>query len=140
MPRSPTTAPRTLLRKKIKRKGDAQSGLSIDLVENPDIIARRPPAGPATRPLIVGFAAETNDTVAHARQKLQRKGLDAIVLNDVSDPDIGFMSDENAVTFITPEQQLQYPRQDKRTLATEIMRAIYELYTQKFQRTNYGKV
>jgi len=83
---------------KIKKDGDA--GLSLQLVQNPDIIASV--AKHRTRPFVVGFAAETAATgLANARTKLARKGLDMIVLNDVSDKRIGFNSDDNAVTVIT---------------------------------------
>ena len=82
---------------KIKKHGGA--GLSLELVQNPDIIATV--AKRSRRPFVVGFAAETHDTIANARAKLARKGLDMIVLNDVSDRRIGFDSNDNAVTVIT---------------------------------------
>jgi phosphopantothenoylcysteine decarboxylase/phosphopantothenate--cysteine ligase len=83
---------------KIKKHGDA--GLSLQLVQNPDIIASV--AKRKMRPFVVGFAAETAASgLTNARTKLARKGLDMIVLNDVSDRRIGFNSDDNAVTVIT---------------------------------------
>jgi phosphopantothenoylcysteine decarboxylase/phosphopantothenate--cysteine ligase len=86
---------------KIKKSSDA--GMSLDLVQNPDIIATV--AARKRRPFVVGFAAETENTTANARAKLTRKRLDMIVLNDVSDRRIGFNSDDNAVTVITSNDE-----------------------------------
>jgi phosphopantothenoylcysteine decarboxylase / phosphopantothenate---cysteine ligase len=83
---------------KIKKQGD--TGLTLELVQNPDIVASV--AKRSAAPFVVGFAAETFEGIANARAKLTRKGLDMIVLNDVSDRRIGFNSDDNAVTIITP--------------------------------------
>ena len=72
--------------------------MQLALVENPDIIASVVASGQVK--VVVGFAAETNDTLNNAREKRARKGLDAIVVNDVSDQNIGFNSINNAVTLI----------------------------------------
>src|SRR5215470_1167332 len=82
--------------KKIKKEslGDAPR---LELLRNPDVLAdlgRARRAG-ARRPFLVGFAAETDDLVGHARQKLATKGCDLIVANDVGDPDAGFEIDTN---------------------------------------------
>ncbi|MBV8674294.1 MAG: phosphopantothenoylcysteine decarboxylase, partial [Acidobacteriaceae bacterium] len=77
--------------------------------------------------LIVGFAAETQDAVAHGRAKLIRKGADAIVLNDVSREGIGFDSDRNAVTFLTPTTAVELPEMSKRDLADRILEEILGL-------------
>ena len=83
---------------KIKKSGDT---LDLQLVRNPDIItdvaAHRP------RPFTVGFAAETEDVLGHARQKLERKRLDLVIANDVSRSDIGFGSDHNEVHVVSAE-------------------------------------
>ena len=63
--------------------------------------------------VVVGFAAETHDTLNHAREKRQRKGLHAIVVNDVSDARIGFNSPDNATTFISDKEEVTLPRQSK---------------------------
>ena len=63
-----------------------------------DIVATVAAADP--RPFTVGFAAETRDLLAYARGKLERKGLDLVVANDVSAEGIGFNSDDNAVTLL----------------------------------------
>ncbi|QMW22710.1 bifunctional phosphopantothenoylcysteine decarboxylase/phosphopantothenate synthase [Sandaracinobacteroides saxicola] len=67
---------------KLKKGRDGPPQLR--LVENPDILASVAAAGPARPRLVVGFAAETDDVIAHARAKLERKGADWIVANDVS--------------------------------------------------------
>jgi len=101
---------------KMKRSGP----LSIELEPTQDILAE---AVALRRPgqLIVGFAAETQDAVAHGRAKLMRKGADAIVLNDVSREGIGFDSDRNAVTFLTPTTAVELPEMSKRDLADRIL-------------------
>ncbi len=74
---------------------------------------------------LVGFAAETENLIAHAQDKLLRKGCDLIIANDVSMPGIGFDSVENAVTLCLPGGQTHaLPRQNKATLAAEIIRFI----------------
>src|SRR5882757_4385477 len=80
---------------KIKRKGP----MTLELEPTVDILAELG-AKKGSR-IVIGFAAETNDVLANARKKLESKLLDAIVLNDVSQPGIGFDSERNAVTIIT---------------------------------------
>ncbi|MCI0573433.1 MAG: bifunctional phosphopantothenoylcysteine decarboxylase/phosphopantothenate--cysteine ligase CoaBC [Myxococcaceae bacterium] len=75
----------------------------LELVRTPDVLAeasRRVHAG-TRRPVLVGFAAETERVLEHAREKMLRKGLDAIVANDVSAPGAGFAVDTNRVTLLT---------------------------------------
>ncbi|MBB6144015.1 phosphopantothenoylcysteine decarboxylase/phosphopantothenate--cysteine ligase [Silvibacterium bohemicum] len=107
---------------KMKRQGP----LTLDLEPTADIlsevVARRHPGQ-----LIVGFAAETENAVAHGRDKLLRKGADAIVLNDVSREGIGFDSDRNAVTFLTAQTSLDLPEMTKRDLADRILEEILGL-------------
>ncbi|MEM6708542.1 MAG: bifunctional phosphopantothenoylcysteine decarboxylase/phosphopantothenate--cysteine ligase CoaBC [Pseudomonadota bacterium] len=116
---------------KIKKTSQQDNGstLSLRLIENPDIIAsvRAAVADRANPPLIIGFAAETENTIAHARAKLERKGLDLIVVNDVSRSDIGFSSDDNATTLITAATELTLPKQSKRNVAERIVEAIVSL-------------
>ncbi len=120
---------------KMKRSGKAQSKLSIELVENPDIIAGV--ANSAERPsLVIGFAAETNDTHKHAREKLRRKGLDAVVLNDVSDPNIGFNSKQNAATLIYAGGEVVFPQQSKRQLADTLIRQLPQIFASQLADTN----
>ncbi|MDP5876215.1 MAG: bifunctional phosphopantothenoylcysteine decarboxylase/phosphopantothenate--cysteine ligase CoaBC [Dehalococcoidia bacterium] len=93
---------------KIKKTGD--DGLSIDLSQNPDIIA-----GISGERLVkVAFAAETNDVIENADAKLLSKGVDMVVANDVSAADSGFGTDTNAVTFVRPGREPEtMPLMDK---------------------------
>lgn len=68
----------------------------------------------------IGFAAETENLLENAQSKLERKKLDWIVANDVSNPKIGFGSDKNAVTIIGHKRKFNLPIMSKRKLATEI--------------------
>lgn len=77
-----------------------------------------------TTQFLVGFAAETSNLLAYAKEKLQRKNLDMIVANDVSQQSQGFQSQKNEVTLITATQQYQIPLQDKKDIAKEILLAI----------------
>jgi phosphopantothenoylcysteine decarboxylase / phosphopantothenate---cysteine ligase len=82
------------------KKVEGEDGLTLRLVKNPDIIAAVAALPRARRPLVVGFAAETRDLEAYARDKLTRKGLDMIVANDVSRAGLGFGSDDNAALVL----------------------------------------
>jgi phosphopantothenoylcysteine decarboxylase/phosphopantothenate--cysteine ligase len=107
---------------KIKRDGP----ITIHLEPTQDIlreVAERKQPGT----LVIGFAAETENPFEHARQKLARKGADAIVLNDVSRQDIGFDSDRNAVTFLTLKTAVDLPEMSKRELADRILGEILSL-------------
>lgn len=83
----------TIAEQKIKKQGDS---LTLTLVKNPDIVATI--AQHSKRPFMVGFAAETQRMEEYARGKLETKQLDMIACNDVSRGDIGFASDDNAMT------------------------------------------
>ena len=74
--------------------------------------------------MVVGFAAETQDTLNHARAKRQRKGLHAIIVNDVSDSSIGFNSPNNATTFICDHAEVSFERQSKKDMATKLLQQI----------------
>ncbi|MFG6159035.1 bifunctional phosphopantothenoylcysteine decarboxylase/phosphopantothenate--cysteine ligase CoaBC [Halomonas sp. 1390] len=106
------------------KKVDGEDGLTLRLVKNPDIIAAV--AALADRPFVVGFAAETRDLEAYARDKLTRKGLDLIVANDVSDPGIGFGTDHNAALLLWRDGQAEgreaLSPQPKADLALAVMR------------------
>src|SRR5262249_43256345 len=71
--------------------------------------------------VIIGFAAETEDVLENGRRKMQTKKLDAIVINDVSQPGIGFDSDNNAVTILTSEEVIELPRVEKTEIAQRIL-------------------
>jgi len=120
---------------KIKRAGKPGAVANIELVENPDIIASV--AKHPRRPhLVIGFAAETNDGLKHAKQKLIRKGLDAVVLNDVSDPSIGFNSEHNAATLIYHQGEVVLPQQSKRRLADTLIRQLPQIFASQLADTN----
>ncbi|WP_096784743.1 bifunctional phosphopantothenoylcysteine decarboxylase/phosphopantothenate--cysteine ligase CoaBC [Rhodobacter sp. CZR27] len=99
-------------------------GLSLDFAENPDILASVSRRGEGRPRLVVGFAAETDDVIAHATAKRARKGCDWIVANDVS-PATGIMGgSENAVTLITAEGAEDWPRMGKDEVARRLARRI----------------
>ncbi|MGB5147819.1 MAG: bifunctional phosphopantothenoylcysteine decarboxylase/phosphopantothenate--cysteine ligase CoaBC [Porticoccaceae bacterium] len=104
--------PRTVARQKIKKSRET---LIIELEPNPDIVATV--AMLPERPFVVGFAAETENLLDNARSKLQRKGLDLVIANDVSDTAIGFGSDDNQVLLISALETLRPPRMNKSPLA-----------------------
>ncbi len=83
--------------------------------------------------MVVGFAAETNDALPNAREKRQRKGLDAIVVNDVSDQRIGFNSTDNAVTLIHADGEVDFGIQPKTAIAEQLISQLVALLQQKFQ-------
>jgi phosphopantothenoylcysteine decarboxylase/phosphopantothenate--cysteine ligase len=107
--------PQSIAEEKIKRTGP----LTLTLVPTEDIVASAAAhARPGTR--IIAFAAETTLDIAAARAKLARKGADAIVLNDISRPGLGFDADSNAAVWVTPDTQVDLPESTKRQLADRI--------------------
>jgi phosphopantothenoylcysteine decarboxylase/phosphopantothenate--cysteine ligase len=105
----------------------ATASLSLELEPTADVLA-----GLAARrregQTLVGFAAEHGEgALARARAKLERKHLDAIVLNDVSDPSIGFDSPQNAVTIITPQGERHFGPAGKRAVAEAVLDAVEAL-------------
>jgi len=112
-----------------KLKKDGRDGLTIELEPTTDVLAA---LAAARRPgqVIVGFAAEHGDgALDHGRQKLQRKGLDAIVVNDVSGEGIGFDALENEVTIVTAGSEIHVPRATKADIARAILGAVDDLRT-----------
>ena len=104
--------------------------LTIELERTPDILRELQAAleTASDRPLVVGFAAETDDLLGKARSKLTSKGLDLIVANDISASDVGAESDDNAVTLVYLDGRDEaLPRQPKRALAREIMARIAQM-------------
>jgi phosphopantothenoylcysteine decarboxylase/phosphopantothenate--cysteine ligase len=101
---------------KLRREGP----LHLDLEPTEDILRG---VVETSRPgtLVIAFAAETGSSIPRARQKLLAKGADAIVLNDVSQPGIGFDSDRNAATFITRDYAIDIPEMSKREMADRIL-------------------
>jgi len=97
-----------------------QDGLDLHLEPTEDILAGLA-AGRGPGQTVVGFAAETGAGVERARAKLTRKGADLIVLNDVSDPRIGFESSDNAVTLIDAQADVAVPLASKDAIAEAIL-------------------
>jgi len=105
---------------KLKRQDGVP--LTLTLVPNPDIIASlAAQRGSRARPVLVAFAAETENVLAHARSKRSKKGVDFVVANDVSRADIGFNSEENCVTVLGPSGETALPKMSKRALSTQLL-------------------
>jgi phosphopantothenoylcysteine synthetase/decarboxylase len=109
---------------KIKKSTDT---LILELVKTPDILgsARKLFGFNGT---LVGFAAETGNLIANARDKLTRKGCDLVVANDVSLPGIGFDSNDNRVSLVFPDHVEDLPQASKHDLAHRLVHAIIELH------------
>ena len=110
----------------IKMKKHGGADMVIELVENPDVAAT---LGKNKREdqTFVGFAAETNDVLAHAQGKLVKKNLDMIVANDVTAPGAGFDVNTNIVTLVTKENMRSLPLMSKDDVADCILDAVLEL-------------
>jgi phosphopantothenoylcysteine decarboxylase / phosphopantothenate---cysteine ligase len=114
---------------KIKRKGP----MTLELEPTTDILAE---VGARKGPrIVVGFAAETQDTLENARKKMISKLLDAIVLNDVSQPGIGFDSERNAVTIITPDGAENVPEMTKWEVAHRVLDAVVKIKVTRANQT-----
>lgn len=112
---------------KMKKDPQSNDGMQLLLERNPDILATL--AQHEQRPWCVGFAAETHDLLAYARDKLERKNLDLIVANDVSQAGIGFNGDNNAVTLIDRTlHELNLPSTSKTKLARQIVSHLAGLF------------
>jgi phosphopantothenoylcysteine decarboxylase/phosphopantothenate--cysteine ligase len=106
------------------KKDQAGTELELRLVRTPDVLStlasRRRPGQ-----LLVGFAAEHGErALEYARDKLERKSLDAVVVNDVSTPGIAFDSAENEVTVVTTDSDLHVPKAAEAEVATAILDAV----------------
>lgn len=118
--------PVDVVNQKIKKTEDK---LTLTFIKNPDILAdvanlQRPP-------FTVGFAAETQNVAYYAKDKLARKKLDMIAANDVSDKEIGFDSDQNALTVFWKNGEKILAVADKEQLAVQLMNLISERYDNK---------
>ena len=113
--------PKAASGQKIKRKGP----MNLELEATPDILKEL--SLRKSSQLIIGFAAETENVLENARQKLVSKNLDAIVVNDVSREGVGFDSDRNAVTIITREDVVEVPETTKWEVAQRVLDQIVRL-------------
>ena len=122
---------------KISKEG--RDSLTVDLVPTADVLAEAA-AKRREGQLIVGFAAEHGpEGVERARAKLERKTLDAIVVNDISRPDIGFDSDHNEVAILGQAGELHVPRSTKEDVAVRVLDFIQELRVAGKTRPREGK-
>jgi phosphopantothenoylcysteine decarboxylase/phosphopantothenate--cysteine ligase len=108
--------PKAIAQQKIKKSSDT---MVLELERNPDIISAVAALDPG--PFCIGFAAETNNVIDYARDKLQRKKLDLMFANDVANSSIGFNSDENQVTLISRTESLTLEQAPKRQLARTLI-------------------
>jgi phosphopantothenoylcysteine decarboxylase/phosphopantothenate--cysteine ligase len=114
--------PRKLAGQKLKRTGP----ITLEFEPTEDIL-RQVVLSKRPETLVIGFAAETENLLEHGRDKLLRKGADAIVLNDVSRPGVGFDSDRNAATFLTTKTAIELPEMTKQELAGRILDEVLAL-------------
>lgn len=110
----------SILPHKIKK---STTNLSLELIRNPDILAEV--ANLSSRPWVVGFAAETENLIDNARQKLIDKKLDMIIANEVG-VHKGFTMDKNACTVLTADKTMAFPCVCKRQLATSLIDLIID--------------
>jgi phosphopantothenoylcysteine decarboxylase/phosphopantothenate--cysteine ligase len=120
---------------KIKKDANSKSPPKLELVENPDILKTIAHEPVGTRPmLVIGFAAETEQVLEHAKQKRKRKGCDWIVANDVS-PETGVMGgDRNTVHLVTVDGVEHWPEMDKAAVAEALVRRAAEHLDRTTQR------
>jgi phosphopantothenoylcysteine decarboxylase / phosphopantothenate---cysteine ligase len=105
-----------------------QDSITLTLVRTPDIIGELGrKRGGSDRPILVGFAAETNDVVVQARKKRKEKGVDLVVVNDVSRSDAGFEVDNNEVTIVSADGEEAVPLQTKVAVANRVLDRIEAL-------------
>ncbi len=107
---------------KIKKKGDK---LTLTLIPTIDILASLGKL--KTTQKLIGFALETENEVENAQLKLQKKNLDAIVLNSLRDKGAGFGTDTNKITFITAQQLQEFPLKHKEAVANDILQKCMSL-------------
>ena len=113
--------PRVAARQKIKRKGP----MTLELEATPDILKEL--SLQKGSQIVIGFAAETENVLENARQKLVSKNLDAIVVNDVSREGVGFDSDRNAVTIISRDEVVEVPETTKWEVAQRVLNQVVRL-------------
>lgn len=117
---------------KMKKQGD--SALRLVLEQNPDIL--KTVASIANPPFTLGFAAETQNVVDYAKKKLKSKKLNMIAANDVSNPKLGFNSEENALIVITSEKELELAQASKHNLSVELLKVMEAEYRSVLAKKN----
>lgn len=109
---------------KLKKQGD---DVTLCLKQNPDIL--KSVASLAKPPFTVGFAAETQNVESYAKSKLEKKKLNMIAANDVSNSDLGFNSDRNALIVLTSKDTQHLAPQSKDLLAMELLKLVHKEYS-----------
>jgi phosphopantothenoylcysteine decarboxylase/phosphopantothenate--cysteine ligase len=104
-----------------KLKKTKRGAPALRLAENPDILATIARSGAARPSLVIGFAAETQDVVENAREKLERKGCDLIVANAVGEGTGVFGGSNNKVHIITRDSVTDWPNQSKDAVARRLI-------------------
>ncbi|WP_088228503.1 bifunctional phosphopantothenoylcysteine decarboxylase/phosphopantothenate--cysteine ligase CoaBC [Desulfosporosinus sp. FKB] len=108
---------------KIKKDG---SGRTLELIPNPDILAEL--GREKTTQVLIGFAAETENLLANAQEKMQRKNVDLLVANDVTKEGAGFGSPTNIVSFLFPDgRKIDFPQMSKLEVARHLVKEIVNL-------------
>lgn len=110
----------------IKIKKTVNDIFNLELEKTPDILANVS-ANRHENLLVVGFAAETNDVVNYAKSKMEKKDLDLVVANDITQKGAGFGSDTNIATIISRSNQIELPLMPKRELADKILDEVLKL-------------
>ena len=117
--------PKTVTQQKIKKSEVSANGTwLLELIQNRDIL--QSVSNSSNRPFTVGFAAETDNVIANARNKLIRKNLDMIIANKVGDLTVGFNSDENSTTILWKGGQQELPIMTKAVVSSKIIALIAE--------------
>ena len=119
--------PADISAEKIKKDPDNSSEvLELKLVRNPDIIASV--TALEQPPYVVGFAAESQNVLGYAADKLRRKKMNLIVANDISDDSIGFSSDSNEITILGEDLEEPLPKASKKVLARKLLKIVGRSY------------
>lgn len=114
---------------KVKQKGESQTEISVSLKENPDILQTVANLKDGRPELVIGFAAETQDVLEHAREKLHRKGCDWILANDVAGDVMG--GRENEITLVSCDGAESWPRLTKDAVARKLATQVADYFEQK---------
>ncbi len=117
-------APANAADAKIKKEG--RDTMTLELKKTPDILAEVSRSRHDGM-LVVGFAAETNDVVGYARSKMEKKGLDLVIANDITKAGAGFNTDTNIATIVSHTSETELPLMSKRELADKILDEVVRL-------------
>jgi phosphopantothenoylcysteine decarboxylase/phosphopantothenate--cysteine ligase len=117
-------APANTAEGKIKKNG--RDFMILELKKTPDILAEVS-KNRSNGLLVVGFAAETSDVLGYARSKLENKGLDMVIANDITKKGAGFNADTNIATIISKSGEIDLPLMPKREMADRILDEVVRL-------------